>query len=107
ATLVAQNPFGADVSITHVQATLTYNGEEIGDCDQDVSGYTIPAHGQATSPEVTLSVILNLAAIELFIGELEKGTVKVDASAVLTIDFGGYSMVVDYAQNDVPASLIL
>ncbi|KAJ1541994.1 hypothetical protein HK405_010278, partial [Cladochytrium tenue] len=107
ANLVAQNPFAADVSITQVTSTLTYNGMTVGTVDQDVSGFTIPANGQATSPDLTLSVDLDLSAIELLLSELGGGPIGVDTVSSLTIDFGGYSTTIDYTQAKVPTTLSL
>ncbi|KAJ1557629.1 hypothetical protein HK405_015544, partial [Cladochytrium tenue] len=105
--LTAQNPFASPVSITHVTSTLTYKNEQIGTVDQAVSGFTIPANSVATVSGLTLKVTLDLSSIELLLLEIIGQTVDVDITSSLTINFGGYSTIIDYNQSSVPTKLTL
>ncbi|KAI9337391.1 hypothetical protein DFJ73DRAFT_849264 [Zopfochytrium polystomum] len=107
ANLVAFNPFEAPASITYVKGTLTYSGQTIGTIDTAVSGFTLPAGGQATSPSLTLHLKLDIASIKALLVTLGGKSIPVDVTSSLTIDFGGYSTSLSYNQNGVPTVLDL
>ncbi|KAJ3192040.1 hypothetical protein HK101_007145 [Irineochytrium annulatum] len=105
AGITAYNPFASPVAITHMEATLSYHGGVIGTISQDVSGFTLPASGTAKSPGLSLKIKLDLQAIEALLKTLGGG-LKVDVASSLTVNFGGYSTVIDYNQSQVPTSLV-
>ncbi|KAI9335830.1 hypothetical protein DFJ73DRAFT_851254 [Zopfochytrium polystomum] len=105
ANLVAHNAFDAPVGITHITATLTYSGMTIGTVDADIAGFTIAAKGQATSPTFTLKLKLDVASIKALLVTIVGKPILVNVASTLTVNFGGYSTVLDYTQNNVPTTL--
>ncbi|KAJ1547787.1 hypothetical protein HK405_004936, partial [Cladochytrium tenue] len=106
--LTARNPFGSDVKITHLSSALWYKGVNISYIEQDISGFTIPAYGVATSPVMTLNIVSLIVAIPFVSVILTSPSYNsvINVTSSMTIDFGGYSTVIDYNQLNAPVHAV-
>ncbi|GAB5591805.1 hypothetical protein Unana1_06705 [Umbelopsis nana] len=65
------NPFSAGLSITQVQAAVTYAGMPVGNINADISSNPIVVGGKTTSPSPPIPITMNLepAAVALLLRE--------------------------------------
>ncbi|KAJ1566247.1 hypothetical protein HK405_010572 [Cladochytrium tenue] len=97
--ITATNPFGAPATITHLEATIWYLGVNVSYVNVDTN-FVIPAYGVATTKVYVYS---NPVIAVKFIGSVNTTTHNTfgNITSSMTIDFGGYSTIIDYNQNTV------
>ncbi|KAJ1560165.1 hypothetical protein HK405_008000 [Cladochytrium tenue] len=103
ATMKLNNPFAASLSITHITASMTFKGTQIGAIDQDFAASPLTVAASATGASVgpvTVNIMINLAALQLILSSLPDGlTGSVQLNSTLVAAVGTYSTTVDYSQT--------
>ncbi|KAJ3147540.1 hypothetical protein HK101_002218 [Irineochytrium annulatum] len=104
--LLLNNPLATDFTLLHLTTSISYNGQIIGNIDQDLAGNPIkvPAGGSLNAGPITASLNINIISLQALVAGLS-GNLKIDAKATLLTAVGSYQTTVDYVQTGVSTSL--
>ncbi|KAJ3094109.1 hypothetical protein HDU97_008474 [Phlyctochytrium planicorne] len=85
--LETANAFDVPIDITQVKATIGYRGMIIGEIDQPVEKFTIPAKESSPSPPMDLKIRLTEGALGVTLAALA-GEVPLNVHALMVVDGG-------------------
>ncbi|KAJ3103348.1 hypothetical protein HDU96_009295 [Phlyctochytrium bullatum] len=106
AVLKLTNPLDSPYSVTKLSSRVTYNGQPIGNIDQDLSSDPIVLAAGETreTKEIEMQLLVTREAIRALVVGLG-GNLAVDIKATLSTLVGSYLTDIDYEQSGVKTTL--